>query len=168
MISSAIVSASRLSEFGTHILEILHQALAQLEIESHQRIVQQEQVGVLEHAARDGGALLLAAAELGRALGEQRLDAEDLRHLADAALDLGAADLLQRHRIGDVVEDVDMREEREGLRHVADAALGCGHVRDVAVVDEDAACVGLFQPHQKPQQHGLAGRRRPAQDGQAF
>ena len=43
------------------------QLLAQLVVEVGQRLVEQQQAGVLDQRPSDGGALLLAAAQLGRA-----------------------------------------------------------------------------------------------------
>ncbi len=111
-------------ELGPKVLEIVHQALAQLEVEPDKRIIQDEYIRVLQNAARDRGTLLLAAGELARPLLKQRRYVQHLGGLAHAGDDLGARHALQLHRIGYVVEHAHMGEQREGLGHIADRSRG--------------------------------------------
>ena len=74
--------------------------------------------------------------------------------------------MLQRQRIGDIVENADMRKQRERLWHVADAALGGRNIGNVAVIDQDAPLTGLLKPNQQAQQHRFSGGRRAAQHRQ--
>ena len=79
--------------------------------------------GRAHDGAADGDALALAAGELGRAAGEERLEREHLRGGGDALVDevAGGAGLLEAE--GHVVADGEVRVERVGLEDHGDLAL---------------------------------------------
>ncbi len=77
--------------------------------------------------AHDGAAerhaLAVAAGQAGHGLVEQVVDAQELRRLLDALLDLGARHALGQQRKADVPAHVHMRIEREKLEDEGDVAF---------------------------------------------
>ena len=70
--------------------ELVAQLLAELVVEVGERLVEEDEAGVLDDGAGEGGALLLAAGELLRAAAEHGGEVEEVGGLAHAAVDLGA------------------------------------------------------------------------------
>ena len=65
--------------------------------------------------------------------------------------------------VGDVLLDVEVREERVALEDRVDRALVRRRLRDVDPVDEDLAVGRLLEPGQHAQRRGLAAARGPEQ-----
>jgi hypothetical protein len=76
----------------------------------------------------------------------------------------GAAD---GERVGDVLADGEMREERERLEHHAEVALVGRHAGYVGAPDEDLPCRRRLEPRDQAQQRGLAAARRAEQADEA-
>ncbi len=106
-------------DLRAHVLQILHEALAELEIEPDQGIIEDEDTGILKEAAGDRGALLLAAESwLGRLASSGPMRSIP-GHLVHTPGDVGARHALQRHGIGDVVKHAHVRKEQQRiLRHI--------------------------------------------------
>ena len=105
----------QLDDFGAH----LH---AQRRVEVGERLVHQEDARLAHDGAAERHALPLAAGQFLRPPLKDAFDAEHLRGLAHAVLDLRLRRLSQAHAEGDVREHVEMGEERvvlEDHRHVA-------------------------------------------------
>ena len=130
--------------------------LAQALVERPERLVQQQQLGMLGEAARQRHALALTAGELiGPALA-QLGDLEQIEHLADP---LGA--FLARHAVLfepelHVLLHGHVREQGVGLEHHVDGA-GIGRdVGDIDPVDVDPPAGGMLQSRQQAQQGRFA------------
>ena len=114
-------------------------------VDARGRLVEQEQLGLMQHAGGEREALLPAAGERS---GELRGAAAEAQAF-DRPVDGGAA---LRHAVdaGDEVEVLADREvlpEREALRHVADAPLDLAALLDDVVAEAGAgAGVGRQQP----------------------
>ena len=70
---------------------------------------------------------------------EQRIQAQDLRDVVDAALDLDLRRLAQLEPEAEVLLDRHVRVERVVLEHHGDVSVAGGHVGDDAVADHDLA-----------------------------
>ena len=140
------------------------QFLAQLVVEVDQRLVEQQQAGVLDERAGDRGALLLASRQLRRMPLEQVVDAQQFGGCAHLALDLRrieAPRLPQRR--GDVAEHRQRGIVDELLvhhRHVARAHADAGHVRPV---DKHVARCRPVESRHDAHEGRFAGARRAEQ-----
>ena len=85
--------------------ELDPQLLAQLVVEIDQRLVEQQQLGVLGQRPADRGALLLAARELGREPVQEVIDPQQARHLGHPGVDLGLRTAGEAQGRGDVLAD---------------------------------------------------------------
>ena len=110
---------------------------AQLGVEVRQRLVHQEDLRLADQRAAERDALRLAAGELARAALQQRLDVQQPRGFADAAVDLGLGHLAPPQAEGEVVEDRHLRVQRVVLEDHRDVALARGDLVDHPVADRD-------------------------------
>ena len=135
--------------------------LRSLQVESPERLVEQQHRGQVDKRAGERDTLPLAARELPRlglgAVGE----AHELEHLAHATRDLGLLDLLAAEAEGDVLEQREMLEERIALEHRVDVAAIGRHVLDGLALEQDVALVGLLEARDHAQRRRLATSRRP-------
>jgi hypothetical protein len=135
-----------------------------IRVHSRQRIVEDEDFGVDEERAREGGPLLLAARERDAAFPHRRLEAarkiRDVlvepghgRGVLNAALRSVAA---ERHVLPD-----GCREKERLLRHEADRAAKAlqRNLADVHAADRHRAGRRLVQPRQQRDERRLAGPR---------
>ena len=99
------------------------EALAQLEVERAERLVEQQHRRPLDERARHRHALPLAAGELrGRALAEL-LEPDQGERLVDPPARLGLGDPIHAQPEADVVAHAHVREQRVGLEDRVDRAL---------------------------------------------
>ena len=148
------------AELAVQPLELGAGVVAQLGVEIGQRLVEQQEVGLLDQRAADREALLLAAGQGGGPARERVADAEHRGDRIDPLADLGAGYPALAQRVGEIVEGREMRVEREGLedhRHVAALHRGIG---DVAAGKEDPAGIRPLEPGDRAQGGGLAGSAR--------
>jgi hypothetical protein len=118
-------SLVQLADLGAH----LH---AHLGVQVGERLVEQERLGLAHDGAAHGHALALAAGQLlGFAL-QQVLDAQDVRRLAHAGVDLRLGIAAQLQAEGHVLVDAHVRVERVVLEHHGDVAVLGRHVVDLA------------------------------------
>ena len=110
---------------------------AQLGVQVGERLVEEEDLRLAHDGAADGHALALAAGQ-GRGLALQELlDAQDLRGLLDALLDLRLGELAQLQAEGHVVVDGHVRIEGVVLEDHGDVPVLGRDVVDHAVADLD-------------------------------
>ena len=134
-------------------------AHAQERVERRQRLVEQQDLRMGDERARQRDALLLAAGELGGdALGEGR-HGDELEKLHRLLAPLRLVDAAHLQREGDVVDAIEMREQRVALEHHRRAALGRRQVGDVGVADQDVAFADRLVAGDHPQGRGLAAAR---------
>ena len=100
--------------------------LAQLPVEGAERLVQQQHARVARQRTGDRDALLHPARQLGRPMLRGVREADELEHLGCAAATRGARDTLHPQRVGDVVLDGHVREERVALEHRVGVSLERG------------------------------------------
>ena len=116
------------ADLGAH----LH---AQLGVEVGERLVHEERLRLAHDGAPHGDALALAAGEGARLAIEEVLEAEHLRRVPHALVDLVLGHLAQAQPEGDVVVDRQVRVERVVLEHHGDVAVARRHVVDDRVAD---------------------------------
>jgi hypothetical protein len=107
--------------------------------------------------------LLLTAGQLRRSAPLEPLDLHQLQRVGDPAAGLGPVHVQEAQAEGDVVVDVQEREQRVALEDGVDLALvrrGAGHVDPV---EQDAAGGRLLEPGDQPQRGRLAAAGRPQQ-----
>ena len=95
---------------------------------------------------------------LRRAIGREL---DELEHVLDLLLDVLDAATAQAE--GDVLEDVEVREERVALEDRVDRALVRAQLRDVLVADEDRARGRVLEARDHAQRRRLAAARGPEQ-----
>ncbi len=108
---------------GEERRQLVAQLLAELVVEVGERLVEEDEAGVLDDGAGERGALLLAAGELLRAAGEHGREVEEVGGLAHAAVDLGRGQAGDAQRRGDVLVHRQVGVVHEELVHQADVAL---------------------------------------------
>ena len=145
------------ADLGLDALELDLHLAAQLEVERTERLVEQEHVGLVDEGAGDGHALLLAAGQLSRLAPRHRGELHQLEHVLDLLLDVLDATAAQAER--DVLEDVEVREERVVLEDRVDGPLVRAQLRDVLVADEDRAGGGVLEAGHHAQRRRLAAAR---------
>ena len=138
-------------------------AHTQERVKRRQGLVQQKDLWMGDERTRQRDPLLLAARELsGNALGERRHGDEfEKLHRLSAPLRLfDAAHLL---REGDVVDAIEMREQRIALKHHRRTALGGRQIGDIGAADQNVAFADPLVAGDHPQRRGLAASRRAEQ-----
>src|SRR5690606_8611574 len=133
-------------------LEQLHHPARHLRIEVAGRLVRQQQARAARERARDRGALLLAAGQLGRIVLHARAEADLRQRLLDALAALGGrhAAVAQRHVA--VVEQVEVRDQVEALEDEADLAVAQLRARVVGQTAHVLAVEQVFAPGEGLQQ----------------
>src|SRR3954469_25555239 len=142
-------------------LELDLEGLAELRIEGAERLVPKEHGRVEDESARQGNALLLPARELGRPAPLVARKLDELKRLADALADLGFRPLRLLQPEGDVVVDVQVREERVVLEHSVDVALVRRCVGNVCAIQEDLTGSWLLEAGDHSQSGRLPAAGRP-------
>ena len=142
--------------------------LAQLEVERAERLVEEQDLRLVDERAGEGDALLLAAGELPRLPPLEAVQVDELEdRTRPGPSSLLAAQALAAEAERDVLEDRQVGEERVALEdrvHVAPVRREPGHV---LVAEEDAALVRLLEAADHPQRRRLAAARRAEQREEA-
>ncbi len=140
--------------------------IRRVRIEVAGRLVREQHARRIRHRARDRDALLLAARELGGAMGDAIAEAEIAENLLGTLDGLGllqAADHLRHH---DVLQRREFRQQPVRLVDEADigpaqlGALDVGQLRGRGAVDIDLAGIRRLEQPRNVQQRRLAGARR--------
>ena len=137
-------------------LELQLHLAAELEIQRAQRLIQQQHIRLVNQRARNRHALLLAAGKAGNAALFKARQTDQRQHAADLLGGLFLILLTQIRAEGDVLRDVQMREERVALEHGVDRALIRRQADDVLPFIEDFAAGRLFKAADAAQQRRLA------------
>ena len=137
---------------------------AQLGVQIGKRLVEQEDRRVPHDRAPQRDPLLLPARQRLWLARQLLRDAEDRRHVANAAVNLVAGDLLELEGEAHVVGDRHVRVEGVGLEHHGHVTVLGVDGGDIAIADEDAARGDRFQPGDHPQAGRLARARGADQD----
>ena len=147
------------------LLQLYLQALAQLQVERAEGLVQQQDLGQVDQRPGQRHALLLAARELGGPPVGLAGQPDALELLVHAPLGLGLVHLLAPEAEGDVVRDAQVGEQRVALED----GVGRPPVRrqpdDVGAVDQHLALGRLLESGDHPQRGRLAAAAR-AQQGE--
>ena len=137
--------------------------LAQLLVERPERLVEQEQLRLLDQAPRQRHPLPLPARELVRlAVGELR-ELHQLQHLGDLRRRLVAPHPVAQQPVGDVLLDRHVREQRVGLEHHVGRPLVGRQPGHVLPVDLDAPEGRRLEAREHPEQRRLAAARAAEQ-----
>ena len=120
--------------------------------------------GLVDQAAGNGHALLLAAGQLVDAAAFKALQADDLEHLEHLRADLILGHLFQAQTEGDVLKHVQVREQRILLEHRVHRPLVRRHVGDVLAIKKDIARFRCYKAGNHTQGRRLAAARG-AQEG---
>jgi hypothetical protein len=142
------------ADLGLDALELQLHLAAQLEVEGAERFVQEQHLGRVDQRPGDGDALLLAAGELVRLLAGLLPQLDELQHLLD--LLLHRLDAAPAQAEGDVLEDVEVREEGVGLEDGVHRPLVGRQPGDLLVTEVHGARGGLLQAGDHAQGGGLA------------
>ncbi len=153
------------ADLGLDALEFQLHLAAQLEVEGAQRLVEEQHLGVVDQRAGDRDALLLAAGELLRLAAGHRAELDEVEHLLDLLLD--GLDAAAAQTEGDVLVDVQVREERVVLEDGVDLALVGRQGGDVLAGELDGPGGGVLQSGDHPQGGGLsaAGGAQQREEG---
>ena len=137
-----------LVDFGAHLD-------AHLGVEVGERFVEEEDGGLADDGAADGDALALAAGEGLRLAFEVVADAEDIRGLQHALVDLGLRELAELEAEREVFIDRHVRIEGVVLKHHGDVAILRRDVVHDAFADPDLAVGDLFESGDHAESRGL-------------
>jgi hypothetical protein len=129
---------------------------AKRRVEVGKRLVEQEQVRLLDQRASDRDPLALATRHLRGLALQQRLDLEHPRRVGDPAVDFvrGNAGVPEAER--HILARGHVRVERVMLEHHRDSALSRRKLVDPPSVEPHLAAVGAFEAGDDPQQSRLA------------
>ena len=147
------------SDFCRRLQLFLH-VLAELQVERAERLVEQQHLWPVDQRAGERDALALAAGQLAgaaRAIARQPHQGE---RLLGGLAPLGLADALDHQAVGDVVEHVEMREQRIVLEDGVDVAPVGRDAVGALAENLDMAGGRLLEAGDQAQARRLAGARR--------
>src|SRR5690606_24596141 len=136
----------------------------QLGVEVRQRLVHEEHLRLADDRTAHRDTLTLTAGERLRLAGQVLLEVEELGGLEDASGALLLADAGDLEGEAHVLGNRHVRVQRVVLEDHRDVAVLRGDVGDVAVADEDAALVDLFEAGEHAQRRGLTAAGGTDQD----
>ena len=142
------------------VLEFELHLLAQLQVESAQRLIEQKRFRAVDQGPRQGDSLLLASGELNRLALAHPLELDDPHGLGHPLLDLAPAEPLDPEPEGDVLEDRHVREERVCLKDHVHRAPGRRDIGHVAAREQDPAGRRLLKAGDHPEGRRLAAAAR--------
>ncbi len=150
--------ADRLLEPARQQLD-LH-LLAQLFVECRERLVEKQHLGTHDERAGERDALALAAGEFGSLAMPEAGERDLFQRLVDAPLLLGGAEPEAPQAIGDVLRDVQMREDRIALEDHVGRAGGWPECPPSPGRRSRPSLRGFVEAPDHPQKRGLpaAGR----------
>lgn len=146
-----------------HVAKFRLQFFAEVCIEGAERFIEQKNVRLVHEGAGEGNTLLLTAAQgCWHFLGEVR-DVHDFHHLLHALVDFVFRNLLALEAEGDVVVDVQVREQRVTLENGVDVSLCRGFFGNVFATENHSPFIGLFKACDNAEERRLAAARRAEQ-----
>ncbi len=134
-------------------------AFAELGVEIGERLVEEEDVRLRGHGARQSHALLLSARELSGLAAFEPAQAHHVERFLDAPCPLLLRQLAHAQAEGDVVGNRHMRKERVGLKDHRGVPPMRRHVVHALVVEEDVAAVWRDKSRDHTQRRRLAAAR---------
>ena len=149
------------AELALQAADFLPQMHAHDRVERRQRLVEQQQPGFRRQRPRQRDALLLTAGELGRELPFAARQADELQQLGDPCRDFRMRPFPVDEAVGDVVRDIQIREQRIRLEDDAVVALGRRQQRNLAPGLPEPARALHFEPGDDAQERRLAAARGP-------
>src|SRR6476620_1019193 len=138
--------------------EDLH-LLAQLQVERAERLVEEEDGGLVHDRPRERDPLPLAAGELHRLAVAEARQADSLEHSLGPGAAVAAAHSLDSEAVLDVSRDRHVWEERVVPKDRVHGALGGRDARHVDPLQLDASCVGLLEAGDHAQRRRLSRPR---------
>ncbi|MCY1539074.1 hypothetical protein D9M68_746430 [compost metagenome] len=120
-------------------LEFLLHALAQLQIQRAERLVEQQDFRLVDQRPGQSHALPLTSGQLSGAAGAVAAELDQFQRLFGFLLALGLGHFAQHQRIGDVIEHIEVREQRVILEYGIDVAPVGRHAGGVFAEDGDGA-----------------------------
>ena len=152
--------AERHADGALQVLELALHVGAQLEVERSQRLVQKQHLGPVHERPGERDPLLLAAGELPGPRVLAALELDEAHGLADPGPHLGLAHFGLAQAECDVLEHVQMREQRVALKHRVDRPPVGAHAGHVPPAHADPAGGRVLEPGDHAQRGGLAAARR--------
>ena len=144
-------------------LQLELKRLAELRVECAERLVEQQYRGLEHKRARERNPLLLAAGQLAGLPFLVTAELHGFEHTRNPLPSLRLLHVRAPQPERDVVEDVEVGEERVALEDGVDlAAVRRGSGR-VGAADKDLTLVRLLEAGDQPQRRGLAAARRAEQ-----
>ena len=132
----------------------------ELHVEVAERLIEEQDVRLIDDRASHGHALLLSTGELvGKAMFRVR-KGDECECAGDLSGDLVTAGTSFAQTVGDVFTDGEVGEQRVPLKHHSEIALPCRHGGDVTTADQNAAAIQLGQTRDAPQGRRLAATAR--------
>ena len=144
-------------------LELDLHLLAKLEVESTERLVEEEHARTVDERPGQGDSLTLAAGELGRTSVAVSRQTDRLQGLLGTAPSLRGGDLAYAQAVLDVFLHRQVREERVVLEDGVDVTLEGRALGHVDTVEQDLAARGQLEAGDHPQDGRLARAGRPEQ-----
>ena len=144
------------AEVALDFFQLLAHLLTDFCIERGERLVEQEQGGLEEQAARDGDTLLLAAGHLVRILLLAAAHGYESEHLLDVCVDLSLGHLAELEAEGEVFVNGHVRPQVVALEHHCGRALLGGQADDGLTIDGDVAARDVEEAADGAQDGGLA------------
>src|SRR5437867_7125398 len=154
------------------VLDEIENELAVARVEIAGGLVGEKQARFVNDRPADGHTLHFAAGELVRKMSGSLRKPDALEHFMHTSLDVGVGDMRQRQWEGDVLEDVERRDEIEELKNVADGnaaeqrQLMFIERRDLLIVEKEAAVRRAIDGADEVQQRRFAAPRRSHEDGE--
>ena len=127
-----------MSKLAWRRLEFELHFLAQLLVQCAQRFVHEDDCRIVDQAAGDGDALLLAARQFARLPPGDFRKAHQFKHLGNLGLDHARLELSNPERKGNVLEHGHVGHQRVVLKNHAQSPLVGRHLGNVLAVDPDA------------------------------
>ncbi len=140
----------RRPELVLNSLQLELELLAQLDVKSTERLVEEECRGTIDERARQRDSLLLSTRELRRTALLVSLELDHPEHLVHSGTLLVLPELLQLEAERNVVVDRHVREERVVLEDHVHVPPVRRHVRDVVPAEQNRPLVGLLEARDHP------------------
>ena len=149
------------AELALDLDELALHALAQLEVERGERLVEQQDLRLIDDSARDGDALLLTARERRDICMLVAVEIDELQRVLDLVAYVGGGLALDLETEGDVLGHIHVREQGILLEDGVDLPPLRRQLRDVLSVEQDAPLVRPLKAAYEAQCRRLAAARRP-------
>ena len=151
------------AQFPVHVLELELHFLAHLEVQRSERLVEEQDLGLIDQRAGDGDSLLLAAGERAHAPLFEAFQIHQVQGSPDLALDHVLGRLLLPEAERDVVVDIHVREQSVPLEDSIDGPLIRRQVLDRFPVEQDLTLRRHREACDHSERRCLAAAGRPQQ-----